>query len=121
MPTSLELSLDPDPEAPALARAVLHAAYADSMPAVALQDLKVIVSELVTNSSKYAPSGPIRLSVEPHGDVELEGAVHDSGHAPFGMVEVRDNGGLGLHIVDALAREWEVAREGGAVTFTVAT
>lgn len=121
MPTSLELSLDPDPDAPALARAALHAAYADSMPAVALQDLKVIVSELVTNSSKYAPPGPIRLSVDPHDDVGLEGAVRDSGHEPFGMVEVRESGGLGLHIVDALARDWEVAREGGAVKFTLAT
>ena len=121
MPTSLELSLDPEPAAPAVARAVLHAAYADAMPAVTLQDLKVIVSELVTNSSKYAPPGPIRLSVQPHGNIELEGEVCDSGHEPFGMVEAYENGGLGLHIVDALARDWEVAQEGGTVRFTLST
>ena len=119
MDTSIELSMEPSEEAPTLARAALHAAYADSMPAVVLQDLKVIVTELVGNSWRYAPDGPIRLSVEPH-DVELEGEVEDGGQEPFGMVEVRENGGLGLHIVDALAQEWEVAEEGGSVRFTLA-
>jgi anti-sigma regulatory factor (Ser/Thr protein kinase) len=118
--TSIELSMEPSQEAPTLARAALHAAYADSMPAVVLQDLKIIVSELVGNSSRYAPEGPIRLSVEPHGEVELEGEVEDAGHEPFGMVEIRDDGGLGLHIVDALAQDWAVAKEGGSVRFTLA-
>ena len=117
--TSLEISLAPSSEAPALARSALHAAYADSMPAVVLQDLKVIVTELVTNSWRYAPEGPIRLLIEPRGKLELEGAVEDGGHEPFGMVEIRDDGGLGLHIVDALAWRWEVAERGGAVRFTL--
>jgi anti-sigma regulatory factor (Ser/Thr protein kinase) len=117
---SIELSIEPSQEAPKLARAALHAAYADSMPAVVLQDLKVIVSELVSNSWRYAPKGPIRLTVEPHGNVDLEGEVEDGGGEPFGMVEIREDGGLGLHIVDALAQDWEVAEEGGSVRFTLA-
>ena len=120
MDTSIELSMEPSEEAPTLARAALHAAYADSMPAVVLQDLKVIVSELVSNSSQYAPQGPIRLSVEPHGEVELEGEVEDAGREPFGMVEIRGDGGLGLHIVDALTKDWDVAKDGGSVRFTLA-
>ena len=120
MSKSLELSIDPAPEAPSLARAAVHAAYADEVPAVTLQDLKVIVTELVTNSWRYAPPGPIRLSIAPHGDVELEGEVEDGGHEPFGMVAIREDGGLGLHIVDALAQEWEIGQDGGLVRFTLA-
>jgi two-component sensor histidine kinase len=120
MATSLELSLEPAPEAPILARAALHAAYADAMPAVVLQDLKVIVSELVTNSWRYAPGGPIRLWIDPHHELELEGRVDDNGHEAFAMGEIRDDGGLGLHIVDALAQDWEIAKGGGSVRFTLA-
>ena len=36
------------------------------------------------------------------------------------MVEIRDDGGLGLHIVDALTKDWDVAKEGGSVRFTLA-
>jgi two-component sensor histidine kinase len=118
--TALDISIDPNEEAPTLARTALHAAYADAMPAVVLQDLKVIVTELVTNSWRYGPGEPILLSIEPHGELELAGRVDDNGHEPFGMGEIRDDGGLGLHIVDALAQDWEIAKDGGSVRFTLA-
>jgi anti-sigma regulatory factor (Ser/Thr protein kinase) len=118
MSTSLEISFEPTAQAPALARAVVAAAYSDELPAVTLQDLKVIVTELVTNSWRHAPGGSIRLSVEP-GRSGIEGRVEDDGHEAFGMGEITDEGGLGLHIVDALARDWEIAEAGGVVRFSL--
>jgi anti-sigma regulatory factor (Ser/Thr protein kinase) len=117
---AVQISLDPSPQAPRTARAVLQAAYAESIPAILLDDLKVVVTELVANSYRHAPNGPIRLRVEQDGEMVLNGAVEDAGRARFGMVDIRDSGGLGLHIVDALAKDWKVADAGGRVRFTVA-
>jgi two-component sensor histidine kinase len=119
MPASIEISLEPTAKAPALARAVVSAAYSDELPAVTLQDLKVIVNELVTNSWRHGPGGSIRLRVNPH-DAIIEGEVEDDGHDAFAMRDITDQGGLGLHIVDALAHDWEVAETGGAVRFKLA-
>jgi two-component sensor histidine kinase len=118
--TSLEISIDPTAQAPAVARAVVAAAYTDALPAVTLQDLKVIVTELVTNSWRHGPSeGLIRLSVEPGNNGCIRGRVEDEGHKAFGMREITDEGGLGLHIVDALAQDWEIAESGGTVRFSL--
>jgi anti-sigma regulatory factor (Ser/Thr protein kinase) len=119
MATAVEISFDPSPKAPRTARAVLQAAYADSIPPILLEDLKVVVTELVANSYRHAPQGPIRLRVKQNGEMVLNGAVEDAGQEPFGMADIRDAGGLGLHIVDALAKDWEVADAGGRVRFTV--
>jgi anti-sigma regulatory factor (Ser/Thr protein kinase) len=117
--TAVEISLDRSPRAPRTARAVLQAAYADSIPSILLDDLKLVVTELVANSYRHAPQGPIRLRVKQNGEMALEGAVEDADREPFGMADVRDSGGLGLHIVDALAKDWEVADAGGRVRFTI--
>jgi two-component sensor histidine kinase len=120
MATSLEISIEPTAQAPAVARAVVAAAYTDALPAVTLQDLKVIVSELVTNSWRHGPGeGSIRLSLEPGGNGTIRGRVEDQGSTTFGMREITDEGGLGLHIVDALTQDWEVAKSGGTVRFSL--
>jgi anti-sigma regulatory factor (Ser/Thr protein kinase) len=120
LPAAVEISIEATPTAAELARSVLHATYADSLPAVSLQDLKAIVSELVANSWRHGPGGPIKVAIAPKGDAVLRGEVDDHGYEAFGMVEIGDDAGLGLHIVDALADDWEVDETGGVVRFTLA-
>ena len=117
MVDSLEISVQAVPASVNVARAAVHTAYADSLPAVALQDLKAIVTELVTNSCRHGPGKPIRVRIVPRGEAVVEGEVEDRGGTAFAMEEIRDDGGLGLHIVDALAAEWEVDPAGGSVRF----
>lgn len=119
MVNSLEISVQAVPASANLARAAVHSTYADSLPAVALQDLKAIVTELVTNSCRYGPGDPIRVRIGARGQAVLEGEVDDHGRTVFAMEEIRNEGGLGLHIVDALASEWEVDPAGGSVRFVL--
>jgi anti-sigma regulatory factor (Ser/Thr protein kinase) len=118
MATSLDISIDASSHAPVVARNVLGAAYADTLAAVTLHDLKVVVTELVTNSWRHGPGEPIRVLVEPGSD-GVRGRVEDGGHVAFAMGEIRQEGGLGLHMVDALANDWEIQRSGGAVRFSL--
>jgi anti-sigma regulatory factor (Ser/Thr protein kinase) len=118
MATSLDISIDATSHAPVVARNVLGAAYADTLAAVTLHDLKVIVTELVTNSWRHGPGEPIRVLVEPASDC-VRGSVEDGGHAAFGKGEIRHDGGIGLHMVDALADDWEIRQTGGAVRFSL--
>jgi hypothetical protein len=71
-------------------------------PEVTLEDRRLVVSELVANSWRHGPGGPIRLRLESNGS-GTEGRVEDEGSEWFAMRESTDEGGLGLHIVDALA------------------
>jgi anti-sigma regulatory factor (Ser/Thr protein kinase) len=116
--SEVSISLDSTPVAAAHARAVVRQTYADSLPAATLRDLCLVVSELVTNSWRHGPGGPIRLHLEWNGS-GIEGRVEDEGSERFAMGERTDEGGLGLHIVDALTSTWEVAPLGGSVSFVI--
>jgi anti-sigma regulatory factor (Ser/Thr protein kinase) len=106
-PAALQVEFDPVPTAAAEARAALES-FAESVPARAYADLRVVVTELVTNGVKYGPGKPIELSVALGRGGVLRGEVDDGG---TGGVRIRApgplGGGLGLVIVDALA-EWGV-------------
>jgi anti-sigma regulatory factor (Ser/Thr protein kinase) len=78
-------------------------------------NLRLVVSELVTNSVKYGPRRPIRVLLRVE-DGTVAGEVHDQGApAPAFRVAQRLDaeaaGGLGLPLLDALATRWGV-REG---------
>jgi two-component sensor histidine kinase len=102
----LETALQPVPEAPARARAVASR-LADKMPATTYQDLRVVVTELVTNAVKYGPGEAIRLSVSVTGPT-VRGEVVDGGDggATIDREHSLDGTGLGLQIVDALCSDW---------------
>ena len=51
-----------------------------------LSALWVIVSELVTNSVKYGPGGPIRLSVNVSEDGAVLGRIEDGGQGQVMIV-----------------------------------
>src|SRR5262249_32237570 len=68
-----------------------------------LSAVLTVVTELVANSVKHGPGGPIRLAVEVADDGAVLGRVEDGGH---GRVAVREDvdpakGGRGLKLVDA--------------------
>src|SRR5690349_12982487 len=112
----LQVQLEPRKCASAEAREALEQ-FADRLSDRAFADLRVIVTELVTNGVKYGPGKPIGLSVSVGRDGVVRGDVDDGGD---GGVHMRKpgpfGGGLGLVIVDALAR-WGVSADSSRVWF----
>jgi anti-sigma regulatory factor (Ser/Thr protein kinase) len=114
----LELSLEPDFEAASRAREALEELDGHVEDDV-LDDMRLLVTELVTNSVRHAdarPDEPVRLEVTvDHGRVLV--AVEDGGN---GFRPRRrtpnspDEGGWGLHLVEQVSDRWGV--EGDART-----
>jgi anti-sigma regulatory factor (Ser/Thr protein kinase) len=115
-PFELEVELEPRRCASADAREALEP-FADSLSDRAYADLRVIVTELVTNGVKYGPGNTIELSVSLDSDGIVRGEVRDGGS---GGVRMRApgplGGGLGLVIVEALST-WGVHPESSHVWF----
>ena len=112
----LRVELQRRPEAPSEARQAI-AGMADAIQAAALEELKLLASELVTNSCRHAVAGdePIALELEVEGDV-VRLSVTDAGQGFEPEVQRFDldsESGRGLFIVDALADRWGVERSGG--------
>lgn len=115
-PDGLRLQLAPDVQAPRRAR---HAVA--GLPLVADHDaetVKLLVTELVTNSVRHArlPAGrPILLDVRRRGTV-LRVAVSDGGpgfeHEPGQPLPLAP-GGRGLLLVERLSDRWGVTRGRG--------
>jgi anti-sigma regulatory factor (Ser/Thr protein kinase) len=87
-----------------------------------LFDIRLLVSELVTNCVKHARTGPeesIVLAVD-IGDTRVRVTVSDDGPgfeaptAPLTEQAAEAGSGWGLFLVDQLAEEWGVERTGGA-------
>jgi anti-sigma regulatory factor (Ser/Thr protein kinase) len=78
--------------------------------------LGLLVSELVTNSVKYAPAGPA-ASLDLHvgvsdGAMRVEVSDDGDGFQPGRLGPKRDlTSGWGLYLVDALADRWGVAQD----------
>jgi anti-sigma regulatory factor (Ser/Thr protein kinase) len=73
-----------------------------------LPDVRLLVSELITNSVKYGGDGPVRLEVTAE-DGRVRAEIIDQG-AGFTPVKRNDDldkvGGWGLHLVQQLTTEW---------------
>jgi len=98
------------PDAPSLARRAV-AELSDALHPETIEDLKLLASELVTNSCRHVVGGEsISLELELVDDiVRLEVADQGSGFDP--VVEGSDlasESGRGLFIVDTLADRWGV-------------
>jgi anti-sigma regulatory factor (Ser/Thr protein kinase) len=105
-------------DAPAAAREVLDAVLADRLTAASLAEVRLVVSELVTNAVRHGPPdrGPIELTVSVGGDVARV-EVADAGQGfipPTGEPSFDQEGGWGLIVVDRLASRWGI--EGGRFT-----
>jgi anti-sigma regulatory factor (Ser/Thr protein kinase) len=113
---SVDLELESSPEAAATARLALDG-LSGSMPARRMRDLRLLVSELVTNAVRHAGlrhDEHIRLIVDIHGHV-VHVEVHDPGR---GFTPRRPSpdparaSGWGLYLVEELADRWGVEGAG---------
>jgi anti-sigma regulatory factor (Ser/Thr protein kinase) len=110
--TALKIRLDGGPQAVSAARLALDA-LEPHLSAAQLDDVRLLVSELVTNSVRHAADGPddeVRLEVEVGEDL-LRAQVIDRGPgfkaAPRGP-EDDIGSGWGLYLVETLADRWGV-------------
>jgi anti-sigma regulatory factor (Ser/Thr protein kinase) len=104
------------PEAPAEARRFVDS-LADKVPAATLDEVRLVASELVTNSYKHAgnpPGHPIKVALDLHPDVlrleVVDRSVFDP--TPESTMELRDVK-WGLVLVDRIASDWGRISEGG--------
>ena len=110
---SVDLRLNGSPEAPSVARRALSRLRGDIDPPV-METMRLLVTELVSNSVKHAHSESVRLKVAVgRSGVLVE--VTDQGpgfeHQPRNLQTPRESG-WGLFLVERLAHRWGVSREG---------
>ena len=107
MSAELSVDLPRSAEAPYLARRAL-ADLDGAIDASLLPDLRLLVSELITNSVKYGGEGPVTLQVTAT-DHRVRAEIIDQG---VGFTPKRRDddlekvGGWGLHLVEQLTAEW---------------
>jgi integral membrane sensor domain MASE1 len=117
---SIAVELEPDPGCPAEARTALSP-LVGALATRVYSDLRLLVSELVTNSVRHArlrPGDLIRLQVE-LSDRALRVQVSDPGEgfsADLPEPTAGEPGGWGLFFTEQLADRWGVDREGGWTT-----
>lgn len=117
MKTPLELKLRATPEAPRDARHALDR-LAGQLPETVLENVRLLVSELVTNCIRHARvdrEGWIELRVAPRNSV-LRVEVEDPGEgfepAPVSL-SLYSTSGWGLYLVQQIADRWGVTVENG--------
>jgi anti-sigma regulatory factor (Ser/Thr protein kinase) len=115
MEAEIDLKLAPDPEVVKTARHTLDR-LADLLPSEKLEDTRLVVSELVTNSILHAglsPNDQISLTVRVSAG-SVRGRVCDSGPGFDMLSEPRPQpglkGGWGLPIVETISDRWGVER-----------
>ena len=105
----LVFDLAADATAPSKARVGLLTLTGSVTPPL-LEDLRLLITELVTNSVRYGPGGSVRVTVKVKDELAVFAEVTDNGRD--GVVEIReaaeDGGGLGLRILDRMATRWGV-------------
>ena len=112
MGVALEHELPKSAEAPAIARDALRRLEGYVPPDV-VEDATLLVSELVSNSVKYGGEGQIRLEVDARPD-RLRAEIVDQGDGfdpekrADRHLNLADEGGWGLHLVETLADDWGV-------------
>lgn len=108
----MRVELEPSPTAAAEARAAL--AVLDGRVALAvLDDLRLLVSELVTNSVRHSGASQrakVALEVAARPDaVRVEVTDAGTGFEPRPRTPDQEQGsGWGLHLVDRIAQRWGV-------------
>jgi PAS domain S-box-containing protein len=113
--TTVQRQLPNAPEAASTARRVVDELAGAGFSAALLEDLRLLVSEVVTNAVRHAPAGgEIGFTVRARGTARVRVEVADPGHGfgyegPAGSLD--DEGGWGLYLVDQLASRWGIDEE----------
>lgn len=114
--TTIDIDLPARLEGPSLARKHLARLEGEVTPAV-LDNLRLLVSELVTNSIRHAglpPTATIALAVRiESGRIRVEVRDHGRGFQSRSVTPTMyQTSGWGLYLVDRLADRWGVVRKG---------
>jgi anti-sigma regulatory factor (Ser/Thr protein kinase) len=99
--------IEPQPEGPAQARRIIADELASRVSAPVLDDVKLMVSELVTNGIVHGstePDAPVMLDLLVNGDVRCR--VLDHGHGFASGARSQEAGGWGLQVVGQLSDRW---------------
>jgi anti-sigma regulatory factor (Ser/Thr protein kinase) len=108
MSSDLSVELPRSPTAPSLARKALQDLDGAIDPA-RLPDVRLLVSELITNSVKYGGEGPVRLEVEAQPE-RIRAEIIDQGVGFTPKTRDAEDldkvGGWGLHLVEHLTDRW---------------
>ena len=106
---TIDVELPSTPAAPARARGALDE-MEGRIAAERMRDVRLLVSELVTNAVRHAGGDAVRLVVALRG-TRLRIEVHDPGHG-FTLVPPPDDplraSGWGLVLVEELADRWGI-------------
>jgi anti-sigma regulatory factor (Ser/Thr protein kinase) len=112
----MEVDVAAGQQAPAMARAAVERWLSGRVSDPLFDDVRLLVSELVTNSVRHAQLGPgaaIRVSiVMADGVVRLE--VEDPGDGAIAALppDREHGGGFGLYLVETLAERWGARHDG---------
>jgi two-component sensor histidine kinase len=113
---NVDVELDSEPAAVGRARAAVLP-LRDSLSETTYDDLRLVISELVSNSVLHGPGTPIRVTVGIDGQGKVRGEVADDGNGAVAVRRESDAGGHGLMIVDEVAERWGVHEGGTHVWF----
>jgi anti-sigma regulatory factor (Ser/Thr protein kinase) len=114
------------PLAPSQARGVIAERLAGALDAHAVETVKLLVSEAVTNCVRHARVGvegsiDVAVAVTPsrvRAEVSTGGPAFEAPPAP--APALADEGGRGLQLIDLLSRRWGVGEHSNSVWFEVA-
>jgi anti-sigma regulatory factor (Ser/Thr protein kinase) len=118
---TLELTLAPEPSAVAEARAKVCEAVEPLLAGGAVETLRLLVSELVTNAVRHGRSTePVELHAEWGSEVRIEVSDRGDGFAPRPRLDSSpEPGGFGLYLVGTLADRWGVETNDGTTVWFV--
>jgi anti-sigma regulatory factor (Ser/Thr protein kinase) len=112
MSQRIDLSLRPGPRAPGEARKALDRLTGELLPSL-VEDVRLLVSELVTNSYRHAAAGPdgsIDLRIEARASrVRVEVCDAGTGFDPRSLPAAGRASGWGLYLVRNIADRWGVS------------
>jgi anti-sigma regulatory factor (Ser/Thr protein kinase) len=100
--------IDPEPGGPAQARRIIAEELDSRVPGPVLDEVKLMVSELVTNGIVHGAVGqdaPVMLDLLLNGKIRCRVLDHGPGFASRAREEA-SVGGWGLHVVEQLADRW---------------
>jgi len=99
--------IDPEPGAPAQARRIIAEELESLLPEGVLDDIKLMVSELVTNGIVHGASGedgPVVLDLLFNGSIRCR--VLDHGHGFAERARQAGAGGWGFRLIEQLSDCW---------------
>lgn len=118
----VDIAIRRDTGAPASARRAVERFCEEGLDPAIVPDVKLLVSELITNSVKYGGEGEVRLQMlsEGEGHIRVEVVDQGSGFVPVARDRpATDVGGWGLHLVETLADRWGVHEGSTHVWFEI--